>query len=324
MQHKLFRSPTICRAFFILHKKLHVLRSKYGIILCFLFPPLFVFGQKPATPKTAIYLLQVSKTSTGYTFSHATLITPDSCYNNQPFFSPNNLLLYYVSNKKDSQTNVYNYQINNQVSNKIFRRQGLKEYSPQLMPDGKHISVVQVQRDDSTQYLVSFPFLKDTQKIIFPGVNPVGYYSWVNDSLAALFLLGKTFTLQLANLHTMRMHSIASNIGRCIQKVPSLPAVSYVDESDSNHFYIKYYNIITNKRIMVAECLKGSEDYCWTKQGDLLMGQDGKLFMFDPAKDITWRQIADFSGEPYGKFYRLTMSSDGSYLALVTYEGKKP
>jgi Tol biopolymer transport system component len=307
-----------------LQKKPPVLQLKYGIILCFLFFPALVFSQKSGVPKTAIYLLRVNRSGSGFTFSHATLVTPDSGYNNQPYFSPNSLLLYYVSNKKDSQTNVYNYQINDHVSNKIFRRQGLKEYSPQLMPDGKHISVVQVQRDDSSQYLVSFPMFKDTQKIIFPKINPVGYYSWINDSTAALFVLGKTLTLQLANLRTKRTHSIADNIGRCIQKVPSLPAVSYVDESDTNHFYIKYYNLSTNKRTTVTECLKGSEDYCWTKHGDLLMGQDGKLFIFDPLKDKTWRQIADFSREPYGKFYRLTMSPDGSYLALVSYVGKKP
>ena len=163
-------------------------RLKYGIILCLLYCPLLVFSQKSVFPKTSIYLLRVNKSGAGYNFSHPTLVTPDTCYNNQPFFSPNNLLLYYVSDKKDSQTNVYNYQINDHVSNKIFRRQGLKEYSPQLMPDGKHISVVQVQRDDSTQYLVSFPLLKDSQKIIFPSINPVGYYSWINDTIAVMSL----------------------------------------------------------------------------------------------------------------------------------------
>ena len=52
-------------------------------------------------------------------------------------------------------------------------------------------------------------------------VKPVGYHAWADDHTLALFVLGQPATLQLADTRTGTARTIASDIGRSIQRIPA-------------------------------------------------------------------------------------------------------
>jgi hypothetical protein len=53
------------------------------------------------------------------------------------------------------------------------------------------------------------------------------------------------------------------------------------------------------------------------------MAQDSKLFRFDPAREHTWQQVADFTAAGLRKITRLAVSPKGDRLALVAQTDKK-
>lgn len=75
---------------------------------------------------------------------------------------------------------------------------------------------------------------------------------------------------------------------------------------------------------MIGPTLPKCEDYCWTPDFTFLMGSNGKLFVCGLVTEGKWQQVADFSQKPYAEFYRLAVSRDGKWLAIVSYKGAKP
>src|ERR1044071_6706481 len=80
-------------------------------------------------------------------------VTARAGYDNQPFFSPDGRSLYYTS-ARGGQSDIYRYDFAGKASAQVTATPE-SEYSPTVMPDGKHLSVVRVERD-STQRLWAF------------------------------------------------------------------------------------------------------------------------------------------------------------------------
>jgi len=68
--------------------------------------------------------------------------------------------------------------------------------------------------------------------------------------------------------------------------------------------------------------LPGVEDYAWMPSGTLLMGKDSKLFAVVPLSGNNWTEVADFSKAGVKRITRITVSPDGSRIALVVADSK--
>lgn len=69
---------------------------------------------------------------------------------------------------------------------------------------------------------------------------------------------------------------------------------------------------------------KGVEDFAITRDGKLMCGKEGKLYMLNPYQgEKIWKQVADFS-KTAGNFYRISVSPRNDKIAIVGYAGKKP
>ena len=69
----------------------------------------------------------------------------------------------------------------------------------------------------------------------------------------------------------------------------------------------------TSERITLT--LPGREDYAWTPEGEILMGDGGRLFAWSEGSD--WTEIADFSDLGVEGITRLAVSPDGAQVAIV-------
>lgn len=284
-----------------------------------------------APPKTDIYVLDLLVQKLNVQVANPERITDGLGYNNQPFFMSDDSV-FYTSIKADGQADIYlaNWSGDSFLGEDVLHQTQItktktkKEYSCQWMTDKKSFTVVQVQADDSTQWLVTMTGKDSSSTRLLPLTNPVGYYCWVDEKNVAAFVLGVPDTLVVGNAITGKVKPVAYNIGRCILKIPNEYAISFVDKTDSNNWIIKRFDMKTNQTTVVANCISGSEDYTWTPDGTILCGSIGILYKLKPGFDKAWMPVQDFNNTELQSFYRLVVSPDGRKLAVVVYSGKKP
>lgn len=267
-----------------------------------------------AQPETDIYLFEVQKTAEGYSLSEGKNITPRKGYDNQPYFLPDSKSLLYVAADTRGQTDVFQYNIEAGSSTQLTKTKYRSEYSPKPTPGGKFFSALTVERD-STQRIWSFPFEKEAiGKVLVPKVDSIGYYSWYSKKRLAAFVLTNPFTLQYIHAKRKKTKIIAENVGRCI--LTQVDSFTFVEKENENDWFVKSWSPITRETKVLSQTIKGQEDFCWMPDGRLLMGDGKKLFVKDPYEDEAW---SEFASPGVGEFYRVTMSPDGKYLALVVF-----
>ncbi|GAB3945764.1 hypothetical protein GCM10028805_15390 [Spirosoma harenae] len=243
-------------------------------------------------------------------------ITQRKGYDNQPSFTPDKTSILYTSMQADGQTDIYRYILSSKTTTRLTQTpEG--EYSPTVMPDQAHFSVIRMELD-KTQRLWKFPLTGSGKPtLIFPNVKPVGYHCWLDTDWLALFILGKPNSLQLARVSTGDTVYIEGNIGRTLLKIPGKQVLSYVHKQTPTHWEIKQLDLKTRQTSTITPTLEGSEDFVWTPDGKLLMGKGAILYKYDPATHSGWQQLADFSSAGITQLTRLAIDSQGKMLALV-------
>ena len=255
-------------------------------------------------------------------FSEPKKITDYAGYNNQPFFLPDGNSILYTS-IRNGQADIYRYDIKTGKTTQVTNTPE-SEYSPTLMPDGKNISVVRVEKD-GTQRLWKFPLSGDgAPSLILENIMPVGYHYWIDDHTLALFVLGgkgKPNTLRIADTRTGKSEIIAENPGRILRKVPNRNQFSFVHKISDQHWEIKYFDMRARTIASLIETLPGVEDYAWLN-GALLMGKDSKLFAVRPLSGGKWTEVADFSKDGIKRITRIAVNS--KRVAIVGVSEPRP
>lgn len=271
-------------------------------------------------PGTEIYLVKAIFSEASPQLGAPLNITMRRGYDNQPAFLPDGSGLLYTSFRDDGQSDIYRYQIVDRATFQITKTRE-SEYSPTIMPDGRHVSVVRVDLD-SKQRLWKFPLDDNAQaepRIII-AEDSIGYHAWINDDTLALFILGNPPALQLVDTQNEKAQIIGTDIGRCLQKIPGRAAISFVHKISGHEWLIKQFDIKTRQAAPLLQTLAGSEDYAWTPVASLLMAQGTKLYQWHPSRDKDWQEVADFAEAGLSNITRLAVSPKGDWLALVAAE----
>lgn len=291
-----------------------------SVFTVLLLNPILFFAQMPATD---IWLFKIKKDTSAnrYLFINPKKINTGNRYNNQPSFTADNKQMLFSSNTDTLQTDVYAYSLRDSSIEKITDTPE-SEYSPVMYEPGK-ISVVRVDMDKA-QRLYSINKDDDYNAGLLVNFNDsVAYYGWIGKNDVALAVLNnKKMELQIFNLPTQQYIALLpEKTGRCFGSIAPGEVCYMVKTTDSTGTIMRYD--LQNE--MTAEwcpALKYSDDFAITPDGDVWMGRDGKLYEWNHKKS-EWILLADFK-ETLGNFYRLSVSKDGNWLALVTYSGKKP
>jgi len=286
------------------------------LALCFLGGNTWLFSQT----ETDIHLIRIqSRDSTAWQFGPPRNLTPRQGYDNQPSFTPDSRALLFVSADESGQTDVYRYTLANQTHSRLTDTRDRSEYSPQVMPKGNRYSAVVVE-EDSTQRLWAFDFDDERGQVLMEDLTNLGYYAWYHRKRLGMFVLTEPLSLQVAHVKRQRPEVIADSIGRSLAAAPGKRRLSYVDKT-GDPWLIKVWDSRTGSHQTVAPTLSGCEDYAWTPEGYLLMAQGEELFLLRPGLDQAWQSLGNLG---VGNFYRLAISPDGRWLAVVAYQGPKP
>ena len=280
-------------------------------------------------PASDIFVLEVGSQRNKETkqvepkFSDPKKITDYAGYNNQPFFLPDGHSILYTS-IRNGQADIYRYDLKSGATTQVTNTPE-SEYSPTLMPDGKNISVVRVEKD-GTQRLWKFPLTGGAPSLILENVKPVGYHHWIDDHTLALFVLGgegKPNFLEIYDLQSARSEFISENPGRVLRRVPKANKFSFVHKISQQHWEIKAFDLKTRTSASLIATLPGVEDYAWLPDGELLMGKDSKLFAVTPLSGQQWREVADFSAAGIKRITRIAVDAKGNRIAVVGVVDKK-
>ncbi|QDK81530.1 hypothetical protein EXU85_24140 [Spirosoma sp. KCTC 42546] len=272
------------------------------------------FGQGP--PDADIFLVDLTPKNRPTLVSKAVNMTQRKGYDNQPSFTPDGKSVLFTSMHDDGQTDIYRYDLQSKATTQLTKTpEG--EYSPTVTPDKAYFSVIRMEMD-KTQRLWKFPISGTGEPtLILTNVKPVGYHCWLTPDWLALFILGKPNSLQLAHVSTGDTTRIEGNIGRSLHRVPGKNALSFVHKRTSTEWEIKQLDLKTSQITTIAPTLPGSEDFVWTPDGTILMGQGAILYQLNPKSGQSWTQLADFSSIGIKQLTRLAIDADGKKLALV-------
>jgi Tol biopolymer transport system component len=233
---------------------------------------------------------------------------------------PDGKSILYVAYKDTAESDILKYDLTTKKISQITQTSE-SEYSPNLTPDSKSISVVRVDIDDGQRFY-TFPLDGYGHPHYFKGTDSIGYYCWLNDSGLAMFILRDVMSLQILNTNTSERKWIVSDIGRCMKLSPDKKSMYFVLKQNADEWSIFKLDISTLVMHKVITTLKGSEDFAIMPDGSLLMGSEGKLFRYRVGEK-QWQQVADFISA-LGNFYRITVNTKGDKIALVAFTGEKP
>ena len=273
--------------------------------------PASVMGQ----PSTDIYLASLTLRPTSATIAGIQNITDRDGYDNQPHFTPDGQSLLFTSIHDDGQADTYRYDLEDHTITRVTHT-AESEYSPTVMPNGRHFSAVQVEAD-STQRLWHFDLEGRNLGVLLTDVKPIGYHAWAGPNAVALYVLGPPSTLQLADLGSGRSEIIEENIGRSLHPIPGRSAVSFMHMLSDDEWWIRELDVTTKEIRKLVRTVPGNEHYTLTPTGAILMGSGSKLYLWTPASDEGWIEIADLKGAGLQGITRIAVNRSGDRIAIV-------
>ena len=292
-------------------------------------PPATPAPAAQGPPDTEIYLAPMKTVNGALEIGPAIDITNNPGYDNQPSFTPDGKGVLFTSVRASTtpgvnpgQTDIFRYDIASQSVSRVTQTPE-SEYSPTVMPDGQHISVVTVESDGTQRLWSVIPNgPKIDRAVILPDIKPVGYHAWADNQTLALFVLGQPATLQLADTRTGTAVVLQSDIGRSIQRIPDAPGtISFVQRERSGNtvtLVIKALNTATRQISILTPAVAGSTeaDCAWTPDGTLLMVKGATLYGWKRGQS-GWTEVASLERLSLAGVTRLAVSPKGDYLALV-------
>jgi len=270
-------------------------------------------------PDTDIFLFKARSTGKSHSFGEAKNITNRIGYDNQPCFSPDSKELLFVAVEDSGQSEIWKYNIKDKTKTQITTSEE-SEYSPTFIRGGTKISTVRVDKDGGQRfYVLDFPEI--TKSELVKNSDSIGYSCWVNDSMITMFVVEDTSSLQVLDLKTGQRTFVLTNPGRCMKIHPKNKELYFIDKNDSAHWYLSTYNFKSKKVKQIIETLPGSEDFAFFSDGTLICGFKGGVF---ELQGKSWVAIGRPIVSMDNDFYRIAISPDDQYIAVVSFKGKKP
>jgi WD40-like Beta Propeller Repeat len=262
-----------------------------------------------------VYLLNITLLGDEMEVYRHQNISNNPGYDNQPSFSPNGKRLYF-SSARQGQTDIRSFALADSQYRWVTATKG-SEYSPLPMPDSGWLSAIKLD-ENGLQRLWKFHESGNDSSLIHSDLK-IGYHVWLTPQKLVAFVLDSdtTQSLRLVDLATGGDTVVCTKPGRSIHRIPGQQAFSFVDKSDSVHWRIKRYDLQTNTTRILTTTLKGSEDYCWTPAGNLLMGQGSRVFIYRFGADTNWEVAAELADFGLQGISRMAMHPLGQYLAVV-------
>jgi len=264
------------------------------------------------SPSTDIWLATLIREDGALSIRDPDRATDRDAYDNQPSFLLDGSAILHTAALDRRQTEIMRL-TGPGDSERLTRTEEASEFSALQIPGQDAFSAIHEIR--GLQYLWRYDLSGESIGPIFATAEPVGYHAWANEHVVAMFILGSPPTLQVGDALTGEVRIVAERPGRSIHRIPGTEAISFVRKVSDEEWWIERLDPAAGTSERITRTLPGREDYAWTPEGEILMGDGGRLFAWSEGSD--WTEIADFSELGVEGITRLAVSPDGSRIAIV-------
>ena len=290
-------------------------------------------AQTSTSADTEVFLARLTGAGASLAIGPPQNISNNPGYDNQPAFSADGTQVYFASTRGSvtppssplPKTDIFSHEI---PSGRLFRitQTPESEFSPTVMPDGAHLSMIRVEAD-GTQRLCSVEPATNPKRetsVMLPAVKPVGYHAWIDAARVAVYILGASgqpATLQIASLDDGRTQTVATNVGRSIQRMPS-GSISFVQREtvrgDEITAVLKELDVRSLETRPLVRFASGITDpfVTWMPDGTALMAAGSTIYRWQSG-DQGWNAASHLDGFGLHDITRLAVSPKGDRIAIV-------
>jgi hypothetical protein len=272
-------------------------------------------------PATELYLFQLTEDQSGQFHIHSPQYLSafnQGGYTNQPFFISNQELYVSVRKPQENQNDIFSIDISN-LSIRQVTKTPQSEYSPTRIGNTSYFGCIrQTTTGENIQNLYRYPIDQSSNgEALIPNTINVGYFYFLEDDQAAVFLVDEPNKLAVANIQTNQVSFLSSNIGRCLRQ-HSDGSLLYVHKYTDDYWYLKLYDIENKRASIVTETLAGREDFCIDKRGNIFMADGSKLFVHNGSENTKWKLVFDLSVYGIQNISRLAINADNQIAMINT------
>ena len=264
-----------------------------------------------------IHLFELSINDGKYTLKNGRNISNNPDYDSQPYFSPENNSLFFSSARDGKQTDIYEYNIKTESLTQITKT-AHSEFSPKPVGNTGNVSYVS---EGNNPYNTVWHIDKNTSKEewLLNSTEPVGYYQANHETGDVLFWSRYGWSVKYLNTKTNDNRFVSGNaLPSSPQQIPNTNNFSFVHRQTNSMHWIKSFDPKAFSITHIAPIFDSNYEYAWAPNGDILRFNENRLSVWKQGnKDFKWLIGQDLSDLIKGKIARLTVSSNGKYLALV-------
>ncbi len=283
--------------------------KKHLFVFVFLFSYSF-FAQN----STEIYVFDIAPAYEGLELLNFQNISKNDGYNNQPFFTSNETILFAGNN--EGQSDIAKYDLNEKTKKWVNQKTEGGEYSPQKFPSNNDVAAVRLDKN-GLQRLYKYSFETGTSTGLIENLQ-VAYFAFYNDkTILSTVLDGEKMDLVLIDVASKKADTIFRNAGRTIQKIPNTNSMSYSLINEEGNLDLYMLDMGSYESFFVTELPIGIQDYVWLNDTQILVGSGNKLYMYDTLGEPEWNRIASLEEFGIKNITRMAVSPNGKKLAIV-------
>ncbi|GAB5527021.1 MAG: hypothetical protein Roseis2KO_48930 [Roseivirga sp.] len=280
-------------------------------LLLSIFAGLKMEAQNP--PSTDIYVFDLKEVKRRVKITKPWNISNREGYDNQPYFRNANEI-FFTASQADGQTDIIHYNLVDSTAKNVTNTPKTSEYSAHMLSRSKSFVVVRVE-EDGKQRLWQFPIDgKESPKLMFEELEPVGYHAWASTEVA-MFILGDPNSLMLSSTKVRNDRKLEENIGRTLKTRGRNFLFSKKTEKGNQEIFMIAGRGDKVRRMTVTP--RDANDWAVTPQGTYLASVGGKIWKINPEFDSAWSEILDLKDLGIENITRIAVSPDNTKLALV-------
>ncbi len=253
-----------------------------------------VTGQLPVTE---VYASSLQEDARGLSIESIRLLSAFNSggYNNQARFFSEDQVYLSVQRPGEKTTDIVKLQLKSNELSWVTKTREISEFSPMPCLDGKHFTTVRIEKDGKDQSLWQYPLDRSgSGNRLFPKLNNIGYYAWINKDSVALFLVGEPHRLVLGNVRNEKIVDIAQNPGRCLRYHEN-GNLYFVQKLENGKKWLQSYNIQDQAITSIVQMPGDNEDFEITNDGVIVVTDGQFIKTTNLLGKSEWRLVADLT-----------------------------
>ncbi|GLX82168.1 TolB-like translocation protein [Thalassotalea eurytherma] len=275
-------------------------------------------NSKKFAADSEIYLFDLTIEKGQYQLTNGRNISNNDDYDNQPYFMTTNDSVLFTSSRDGLQTDIYQFNIKSNQLTQLTETEH-SEFSPKPVGKTGNISFVS-EGFNPYQSVWQLNRKTNEQSWLLNSKEPVGYYHYDATTSNVLFWSRYGWSVQYLNLEKNINRFVSGHaLPSSPQQIPKSDRFSFVHRQTNGMVWIKAFDPNEFAITPIAPIFDDNYEYAWAPNGDILRFNNGKLMVWSSSKTAgRWVEQQNVNQLISGSLGRLSVSSDGKYIAIVT------